>query len=78
VSDLNDDWETWKRETANRIFAASIALQARDYMADGRGGVTPEVMKRIAEEAAAISEVWEEMVEPSLAASRRQALEEVA
>lgn len=54
-----DDFETWKRETRNAIFAASIALQARDRIAQGRP-LTPEDMKRISEEAAAISELWEE------------------
>lgn len=52
------EWEQWKAQMRVSIAGASIARQAHDKMAQGRGAPDEEDMKRYAEEAGAIADLW--------------------
>lgn len=59
-----NNYEHWRDHVRATIFAQYIALQCRDWMREGRGGVTPEAMAGFVEEAGAVADLWLETVPP--------------
>jgi hypothetical protein len=57
-----DSFERWKRDMRVAIGASTIAIMCREWVRDGRGGVTPEAMRSFAKEAGAVVDLWEEAV----------------
>lgn len=54
-----NNFDTWKQSMRVAIQAASIARQCHDKMARGLGAPDEDDMRRFAEEAAAIADLWE-------------------
>jgi len=57
-----NDFETWKLHMRVAIQAASITRECHDKMARGAGAPDEDDMRRYAEEAGALADLWVEAV----------------
>jgi len=51
------DIKTYKEAKWLAVYGASVAAQCHQHYLDGRGGVTPDAMERIQEEAKAVADL---------------------
>jgi len=52
----------WKDAISAAIYGAFIAQQVQDFMNSGKGAPGPVEMRRFAEEAGAVADLWREVV----------------
>lgn len=59
-----NDWDQWKQAMRMAIQAASIVRESHDKMAQGLGAPDKNDMRRFADEAAALADLWESTLPP--------------